>query len=110
MDPRERAKFHVRLNRIEVDEVLPEEWLKPYLSLKMWELKFDCRRRAFRILCEKRNEKVIMLAPDAKDGQIDRTVEAQAVARRKAMKEGKMHVRKYSLPGRPSDNVGSAGR
>jgi hypothetical protein len=105
MDKKELAKFHVRLTRIEADETLPEEWLKPYVSLKMTELKFDLRRRAFRILCKERGREVIMLAADAKKGRIDPTIEAQAEARWKEIEKERAHVRSYPLPGRPSDDV-----
>lgn len=110
MNRKEMATLHVRFGRIETDEVLPEEWLKAYVSLKLTELKLDIKRRAIRILCWERGKEVIMLAPDAKQGQIDSTVEAQAIARRKAIEEGTAHVRSYPLPGRPSDDVESAGR
>jgi hypothetical protein len=110
MDRRELARLHVRFGRIETDQVLPEEWLKPYVSLKLTELKLDIRNRAIRILCWERGTEVILLAPDAKKGQIDGTVEAQAVERRTAIQEGRANVRSYPLPGRPSDDLESVGR
>jgi hypothetical protein len=44
----EMGKFHSRLLKIELNEVIPDDWLKPYNSLKMTELKCDIRRRADR--------------------------------------------------------------
>jgi hypothetical protein len=107
MTTKEMAKLEVRFGRIETDETLPEEWLKSYVSLKLTELKIDIKRRAIRILCWERGPEVIMLAADAKQGQIDETIETQAAARKQAIEEGKANVRSYPLPGRPSDDVGS---
>jgi hypothetical protein len=102
MNPSERAKLHVRFNRIEKDQLLPKEWLKPYKSLKMIELKYDLMQRAFRFLCHERGRQVILCGAEAKKGQISGTVENQASSRRDAIKKEEIGVRAYYLAERPS--------
>lgn len=110
MGKRAEGRFNARLLRMETNAEIPDEWLKPYVSLGLWELKFDYFRVAYRILCDQRGKEVIMLAPDTKKGKINPTVEAQAKARSEAIKKETAYVRSYPVPGRTSDDLEGPGR
>ena len=101
-----RAKLHARFNQIEGNETENGSWLKPYVSLKMWEIVFNQDGVAYRFLCERIKTNVIMVLATSKNGQITKEEEARAVARRAAIKEfGDACVRVYPLPERPSEDL-----
>lgn len=107
MDAKCLARFHVRLNRIEKDETIPTDWLKPYTSLSMQEIRFDYGGSAFRFLCEQTGSNLVVLLATTKDCQITDQEEARAVRLRKSIIQGAASVRDYPLPGRLSDNLAS---
>ena len=100
MDAKERAKFHVRLNRLERDDTINPSWLAPYVSLSMWEIRFDQGGKAYRVLCERIGDAVIMLLSPSKNGQITSQEEDRAKGRRTAIFSGEASVRDYPLPER----------
>lgn len=110
MTQRERAKLHTRFNRIESDEAVNPNWLKPYTSLRMWEIRFDHGGKAFRFLCEVTDDNVIMVLATTKNGKITKQEETRAVARRAAIKNGVAGVRIYPLPERASADLGPVRR
>lgn len=111
MTVRVRAKLHARFNQIEGNETVNGSWLKPYVSLKMWEIVFNHDGVAFRFLCERIDNNVIMVLATSKNDQITKEEEARAVARRDAIKKfGDACVRVYPLPERPSEDLDSVRR
>jgi putative component of toxin-antitoxin plasmid stabilization module len=105
MDASTRGRFEAKLDRIEADETINPNWLKPYTGLSMWEIRFDHGGRAFRVLCEKRDKEFVMLLATAKDEQISDEEESRACRLRDKLNKGEASVREYPLAGRPSRDM-----
>ena len=97
---REKTKLDVRFWNIESEPTVSKEWLRPYVSLKMVEIRFSPGGRAIRFLCHEQGNHLILLEATQKDGDIDIEVEKRAVKFRSFLLKEEIGVRRYPLPQR----------
>lgn len=98
LDAKARAKLESRFNRIEVDQTINPNWLKPYVSLQMWELRFSDNGREIRFLCEKTDkETYVMLVAATKKTKLTKQEEDRACRLRDLIKKGTASVSSYPL-------------
>jgi putative component of toxin-antitoxin plasmid stabilization module len=96
----ERAKIEVRFNQIEANQTENRNWLKPYVSLKLWEVRIEIGNKAIRFLCHRVSDEVILLLGCIKKGNIKGAEEQRATDRKDAVEKGELSVRDYPLPQR----------
>lgn len=97
----ERARIDIRFNQIEANETENRNWLKPYVSLALWEIRVEAGNKAIRFLCHRLESDVILLIGCVKREQIKKAEEERAAERKAAFEKGILNVRDYPLPQRP---------
>jgi hypothetical protein len=101
----DKAQIESRFNQIEINETRNPNWIKPYVSLRMSEIRVQSGGKALRFLCVEDNSDVVLVVGCVKRGQISGTDESRASARRDSYLKGNLNVRDYPLPQRPPDDV-----
>jgi hypothetical protein len=105
----DKAAIDSRFNQIEINETRNPNWIKPYVSLKMSEIRLKSGGKALRFLCIEDGTDAVLVVGCVKRGQISRTDENRARARRELYLKRHLNVRDYPLPQRPPDDVEEPG-
>jgi phage-related protein len=95
LNPAERARFYSRINQIRNSSTDNPQWIKPYKSLRMYEVRVQPSGRIVRVLSDQLGDALVMLHPVIKKGKISGADEKMASDLRDALRKGKLDVREF---------------